>query len=236
MTTQPHTLGPTDELRRASIEPARRHIRPLLACGVAAGPLFVGSTLIQAATREGFDMRRHAASLLSNGDLGWIQTLTFVLTGALVTAAAIGLGRALRTRAAGQWGPRLLVVYGLSFLAAGVFPADPTLGFPAGTPEGAGPITASGVGHMVSGLLGFLAVIVGSALLARTQLRAGHTRRGLLSAATASGFLLAVVGIMSGSGSASASVTLGFWVAIACSFAWLASTCRWAGRTTSDSR
>lgn len=228
MTTQPHTLGPTDALAPAAVEPVRRHSRLLLACGVAAGPLFVGSTLTQAATREGFDMRRHAASLLSNGDLGWIQTLTFLLTGVLVTAAAIGLGRALRTGAHGGWGPRLLVVYGLSFLAAGVFPADPTLGFPAGTPQGTGTITAMGVGHMVSGLVGFLAVIIAAGLVARLQLHAGHTRRGVFSAATAGGFLLAVLGIMSGSGSASAAVTLGFWAAIACSFAWLASTCRWA--------
>ena len=232
MTTHPHTLDPTDELPPGAVEPAPEHRRLLLACGMAAGPLFIGSTLTQAATREGFDMRRHAASLLSNGDLGWIQTLTFLLTGALVTAAAIGLGRALRNPGSSQWGPRLLVVYGLSFLAAGVFPADPTLGFPAGTPDGAGRITATGVGHMISGMIGFLAVIIGAGLIASFQLRHGHTRRGVLSAATAGGFLLAVVGIMSGSGSASAVVTLGFWAAIACSFAWLASTCLWASRIT----
>lgn len=232
MTMQPHTLNPTDDLGPGADEPAPGRRRLLLVCGMVAGPLFTGSTLTQAATREGFDMRRHAASLLSNGDLGWIQTLTFLLTGVLVTAATIGLGRTLRNPGSSQWGPRLLVVYGLSFLAAGVFPADPTLGFPAGTTEGAGPITATGVGHMASGMVGFLAVIIGAGLVARAQLRAGLTWRGLLSAATAGGFLLAVVGIMSGSGSASAAVTLGFWAAIACSFVWLASTCRWASRIT----
>lgn len=232
MTMQPHTLKPTDDLGPGADEPAPGRRRLLLVGGMVAGPMFIGSTLTQAATREGFDMRRHAASLLSNGDLGWIQTLTFLLTGVLVTAAAIGLGRTLRNPSSSQWGPRLLVVYGLSFLAAGVLPADPTLGFPAGTTEGAGLITATGVGHMASGMVGFLAVIIGAGLVARAQLRAGLTWRGLLSAATAGGFLLAVVGIMSGSGSASAAVTLGFWAAIACSFVWLASTCRWASRIT----
>lgn len=213
------------------ITPDYRRIRLLLAGGVVAAPLFLGSTLTQAATRDGFDMRRHAASLLSNGDLGWLQTGTFALTGITVSAAALGLRRALQTQPSGRWGPLLLLVYGVSFLAAAVFPADPTLGFPVGTPEGTGPITATGIGHMISGLVGFLAVIAGAAVVARAQLRCGLVRRGLCSVATAGGFLLAVVGIMSRSGSATSVVTLGFWAAIACSLVWLASTCQWAGRS-----
>jgi hypothetical protein len=41
----------------------------LLASGILAGPLFVAVGLIQAFTRVGFDLRRHALSLLSLG--GW---------------------------------------------------------------------------------------------------------------------------------------------------------------------
>ena len=44
----------------------------LLACGVLAGPLFLTVLMIQAFTREGFDLSRHPLSLLSLGDLGWI--------------------------------------------------------------------------------------------------------------------------------------------------------------------
>lgn len=80
----------------------------------------------------------------------------------------------------------------------------------------------------MSGMVGFLAVIIAAGLLARAQWLNGWKRHGLLSAATASGFLLAVLGIMSGPGSASPTNTLGFWAAIALSFVWLASTCRWA--------
>lgn len=236
-TTAPHQVGTADDLPRATVAPAPGQIWLLLACGVAAGPLFLGSTLTQAGTREGFDMRRHAASLLSNGDLGWIQTLTFLVTGVAVTAAAVGLGRALHSSpGASVWGPRLLVVYGVSFVAAAVFPADPTLGFPLGTPDGPGVLTTTGIGHMISGLVGFLAVIIAAGLFARSQLLAGTKGRGLLSATTSGGFGLALVGIMSGSGSASAGVTLGFWVAIAGSLAWLASTSRWAGRIAARTR
>lgn len=41
--------------------------RRLLACGVAAGPLFLAAALIQALTRPGFDLSRDAVSLLSIG-------------------------------------------------------------------------------------------------------------------------------------------------------------------------
>jgi hypothetical protein len=39
--------------------------RALLASGVVAGPLFVAVALLQALTRDGFDLRRHPLSLLS---------------------------------------------------------------------------------------------------------------------------------------------------------------------------
>ena len=41
-----------------------------LSCGVVAGPLFIVAAGIQVLTRPGFDLRHHAVSLLSNGDLG----------------------------------------------------------------------------------------------------------------------------------------------------------------------
>ena len=45
----------------------------LLKCGVLAGPVYVIVGLLQILFREGFDLRRHALSLMSNGPLGWIR-------------------------------------------------------------------------------------------------------------------------------------------------------------------
>jgi len=70
--------------------------RALLACGVVAGPLFVAVALLQVLTRQGFDLTRHPISLLSLGDLGWIQIANFVIAGLLAVAFALGLRRALR--------------------------------------------------------------------------------------------------------------------------------------------
>ena len=67
--------------------------RVLLACGVVAGPVYVGVGLIQMLVRDGFDIRRHALSLLSNGDLGWIQVANFLVTGLLVIVGAAGMRR-----------------------------------------------------------------------------------------------------------------------------------------------
>ena len=41
--------------------------RRLLACGIVAGPLFLVVALVQALTRDGFDLSRHPISLLSLG-------------------------------------------------------------------------------------------------------------------------------------------------------------------------
>ena len=66
--------------------PSSSPSRMLLVCGAAAGPLYIAVGLAQMLTREGFDMRRHALSLLSNGELGWIQIANFLVSGALVVA------------------------------------------------------------------------------------------------------------------------------------------------------
>ena len=107
----------------------------LLRCGVAGGPLLIGVTLIQAVTREGFDLARHPLSLLSLGDLGWIQIANFIVVGSLFIACAIGMRRALRTGRAGTWGPRLIAAFGVSMIWGGVFVADPYRGFPPGAAD-----------------------------------------------------------------------------------------------------
>ena len=47
------------------------------------------------ATRDGFDLARHPLSLLSLGDLGWIQIANFVLSGLLFLACAAGMRRVM---------------------------------------------------------------------------------------------------------------------------------------------
>lgn len=111
--------------------------RSLLQCGVLAGPVFLGSWLVQVLTRDGYDPTRHPISLLSLGDLGWVQIATFVTGGALLLAFAAGLRRVLRPGRAGTWAPILVAVNGIGLILAGVFVTDAGAGFPPGAPEGA---------------------------------------------------------------------------------------------------
>ena len=109
----------------------------LLACGILAGPLFLAVWLIQAFTREGFDPSRHPLSLLSLGELGWIQIANFVVTGLLYVACAIGMRRVLHPGRGGTWGPLLVGGLGIGLILAGSFTTDPGAGFPLGAPAGA---------------------------------------------------------------------------------------------------
>jgi len=110
--------------------------RALLGCGAIAGPLYIAVSLIQAFTRDGFELRRHPFSMLSLGEWGWIQITNFVVAGVLYLACAIGLQQVVRTGRGRTWGPLLFAGIGVGLIAGGVFVADPALGFPAGAPAG----------------------------------------------------------------------------------------------------
>jgi hypothetical protein len=113
-----------------------RRTRILLGSGAAAGPIFIAAGLIQAVTRTGFDPVKHPLSLLSAGDLGWIQITSFVLAGLMFLLSAFGTRRALHPGRASTWGPILIGAFGVALVGGGVFVADPALGFPPGTPDG----------------------------------------------------------------------------------------------------
>jgi hypothetical protein len=106
----------------------------LLLGGVIAGPLFILVSFAQVLTRQGFDLNRHAISMLTLGDLGWIQAANFEITGLLAIACALGIRRALHSGRAATWGPLLFGGYGLGLVVAGIFHPDPALGFPPGAP------------------------------------------------------------------------------------------------------
>lgn len=94
--TDPFT-GPT-ETRYG--DPASRTSRALLVCGVIAGPMYVVVSLIQALTREGFDLTRHSAGIRASGGPRWLQVLNLVLTG---TMTRRGRGRAAPRAAGSAW-------------------------------------------------------------------------------------------------------------------------------------
>ena len=196
-----------------------RITRSLLGYGVIAGPIYVLVALAQGLLRPGFGLLHDDVSLLSNGSLGWIQIANFIVTGAFVLAAAVGMARALGARSA--WAPRLLGVFGMGLIAAGIFVADPMNGFPAGTPAGRPEaMSVHGILHIVVAAIGFLCLIAACLVTARRFASEGRSRMRWFSLATGIVFLLGFAGVASGS--TSAIVVLGFWVGVILAFGWIA--------------
>jgi hypothetical protein len=140
----------------------------LLTCGIIAGPFFVIASFVHGLMREGYDHIRHPASLLSLGELGWVQITIFILTGLLYLASAVGLRRVL-TIGIGSWfvSP-LFFIIGLAYIAGGVFVADPSLGFPPGAIAGVpSQMSWHAVVHGFAPVVGSIALVAALIILGR---------------------------------------------------------------------
>ncbi|MFI6232206.1 DUF998 domain-containing protein [Micromonospora sp. NPDC050784] len=193
--------------------------RLLLIGGVLAGPIFAGSAIVQAATRDGFDFRRHPVSVLSTGELGWIQIVTFLVTGVLCALAAEALRR--RTPTGSVWLPRLLALYGLGLVGAAIFSADPADGFPAGTPRGAGEISWHGGLHFLVAAVAFVSLIVATVVAARRAARQGARGRAAYSLVTGMFFAVAWVTLIV---RPAPTVMVAFGLAVAAGWLWVSVT------------
>jgi hypothetical protein len=198
----------THTIDAPTCDPAKNVTRSLLGYGVLAGPFYVVVSLVQAFTRDGFDLTRHEWSLLANGSTGWIQIANLILSGLMVIAAAAGM-----RRIGMKWGPLLLAGYGIGLIGAGVFTADPRDGFPVGTVSNA--VSWHGMLHFVAGGVGFFCLIAACFVLAR---RFG-TGLAVFSRVTGVVFFAAFAGIASGGGSVA--MNLAFTAAVVLASAWL---------------
>jgi hypothetical protein len=199
-------------------DPATSVTRSLLGYGVIAGPIYVGVSLTEALTRTGFDLTRHSWSLLSNGGPGWIHITLFLLTGAMVVAFAVGLGRATGS----AWAARLVGAFGVGLIAAGIFRADPAFGFPVGTPSGPGTVSWHGALHLACASAGFLCLVAAAVILARRLAAAGERGWSRYTLISAVAFLAGFVGIASGGGAAWSVVT--FIAGVLTIFTWMSGT------------
>ncbi len=123
--------------------------RLLLAGGAIGGPLFIAVFTVEGARREGYDPLREPVSALALGERGWVQRTNFLATGMLMLACSRGLGRLPAAHpAASRWGARLVELYAVGLVGAGVFVTDPV---EYGAPEPGAPMEPSQRG-MLHGL------------------------------------------------------------------------------------
>ncbi|WP_448006094.1 DUF998 domain-containing protein [Agromyces bauzanensis] len=191
--------------------------KSLLGWGVVAGPFYLITGLAQALLVPAFDLSRHALSLLLLGELGWIQALNLCLSGLMVIAAAIGFARVMPRRANG-WAGALLGLYGLSLVAATIFPPDPMGGFPVGGTD-ATTASTSGLAHMAAGAVGFVSLAVAAIVVGRWLLRSGRRGAAIVSWIAAAVIVLGFMG-----GAALALVPAGvalLWLAVLAGWTWL---------------
>ena len=193
--------------------------RTMLLGGVVAGPIYLVTGVAQGLLREGFVFARHPLSVLANGPLGWIQTANFLICGALVIGAAVGIGSALPRGSRGlRW---CLTGYGAAMIAGAIFTADPVDGFPPGTPLGF-PVSISTTGllHFVSGAFAFLFLGLAGLFGAWTLRRRGRSLMAALSLLSGTLVLLGFFGsFMLPFG------IWGIWAAVVAGWAWIGAIC-----------
>lgn len=172
----------------------------LLVAGVVGGLLLTAVSYALAFTRPGFDLTRHANSMLALGHWGWIQSVDFVVCGLLLMAFGAGIWRAADGIRSGRIAAVCVGLYGLlAGLVVGLNPTDPGAGFPPGSP-GVEAVSTSATIHGVAGGLGFLAMTCGCFVLARYFAGVGDRVWAVMSAAIGVAILavLAYLGSHSG--------------------------------------
>ena len=163
--------------------------RVLLACGIVGPVLFVAIFLIEGALRPDYNPFRMQVSLLSLGDRGPIQVVSFLVSGTLALLFALGLRRTLAPGRGATSGPVAIAATGIGMLLAGVFSVQPSFGYPPGAPVGIGTdISAASYAHVLGAFLFLFGMVVAAAVFA---LRFRAARRS--GWAAASGITAAVV-------------------------------------------
>jgi hypothetical protein len=153
---------------------------------VIAPILFTGVYLVDGATRTGYEPLRHQVSLLSLGDRGWVQVLSFLLTGALLVVFAIALRARLRPGPGARGCPLGIAVSGTGFILAGVFTTQPMFGYPPGAPAGmATDITPTSAIHVMAAMLLFFGLVGAAAVHASRSWRTGDRGWAAASATVA---------------------------------------------------
>lgn len=130
--------------------------RYLALAGIVGPPCFVVVFLVIGLVKPGYNAVAQAVSEGSIGDLGWIQSANFLVTGVCFVALAVGLWRGFGDRLSGRIGSGLIAATGIGLCGAGLFVTDP--GFRA--------VTLHGNLHMAASLVVFLSLLIACLIFA----------------------------------------------------------------------
>ncbi|HEV6954134.1 MAG TPA: DUF998 domain-containing protein [Promicromonospora sp.] len=112
--------------------------------------------------------------------------------------------------------PGPVAVYGAGMVVGAIFPPDPLPGFPPGQ-DGVVAPSASGILHLASGGVGFVAVAVAAILFGGWLVRRGERGRAVWSRVAG----VVVLGGFLGGVALGSAGTAGLWLAVVVGFGWL---------------
>jgi hypothetical protein len=163
---------------------AQRQDCVLLYAGILAGLLFFIIPTIEIFRRPAFDITRHAISMLSLGEGGWIMKTVFVICGLLTLAAAAGIFIRTSSALSGSLAALLIAGYGIGLILAGFFDAPEGLGFPPGTPADQQPVmTRDAQIHSLAFMIAFGSLIISCFVFAVFFIKSGAPLWGATSIA-----------------------------------------------------
>lgn len=189
------TTPTTAETSSGTVPSSSRLTRLLLVCGVAGPVLFIVVLLIEGATRPGYSAWRTEGSYLALSSQGWEQIANFIVSGLLCIAGAVGVARVWRTGKASVWGPRLIGLFGLGLIVAGVFVTDPGAGYPPGAPSDGHPQTWHGWVHGINGFLLFNIVLPAACFVVARRFASEPRSRRWATYSRVTGWLILVISI-----------------------------------------
>ena len=192
--------------------------RSLLGYGVLSGVFYLVIGTGLGLTRTGFDFSRHALSLLTLGDYGWLQRANLIITGAMVIAAASGFRRALAGSPRARSTSNLLTVHAVCLIGSGIFTPDPMRGFPPGSTDGQA--TLSGILHLAFGAVGFVSLAVAAFNLGRWYTQKDEVRMAAYSRIST---WIIIAGFLAGAALATSAVgVIALWISVVAGWVWLA--------------
>ena len=106
----------------------------LLISGLVSSIIFTSLWIIQGMFASGYNPLKHPVSSLIFTPFGWIQSINFLITGALLIIFAVSLAKLKESENLPFSGILLIAICGIAWIFVGIFPTDPLNNFPIGTP------------------------------------------------------------------------------------------------------
>lgn len=147
-----------------------------LVAGTVSAPLFILVDLLDGLTRPDYSVLRHWVSHRGLGDLGWIGAASLAAVATLLALDGLGLLLLRRRAHIRSLYPAMVTTAATALLFAGLFPMDPSLGYPPASvpPETPSP---SGTIHDIAGPTFIVALALASTLTPRYLERVHHPAR-----------------------------------------------------------